>query len=191
MLRSSCGHFTYVEPAARGVPTPEALLSASYRLTKIRQRLPQMAPTFKGRIRLPVQLLHESGARDALRAVHLLPTLPRVQSSARAGISSVARGGGTCRHHQSSGGHVAHRCSKIKAKINVLTSMLLSNAVLRWHTTPRRSDVTLHTSEAAREVQQHDPRRVVHGPLRIVYVPHSIATVVRRCSQETQTERLN
>lgn len=34
--------------------------------------------TLEGRICLPVQLLDELGAGDALRAVHLLPALPRV-----------------------------------------------------------------------------------------------------------------
>jgi hypothetical protein len=138
------------------------------------------AATFKGRVRLPVQLLHERRAVDALRAVHLLPALPRVQSRGRTGVSSSAWGRCPCRHQQSSAGHVAHRCSDTKAEINVLTSMVSSNAVSHWPKPPRCSDVMLHTSEAAGEVQQHDPRCVVHGPLQIVHVSHS-------CCNRSQT----
>jgi hypothetical protein len=68
---------------------------------------------------------------------------------------------------------VAYWCSNTKAQIDTIASMVSSNALSRWHKTPHCSDLMLHTSEAAREVQQHNSRRVVHGALQTVHEVYS------------------
>lgn len=127
------------------------------------------AATFKGCVCLPVQLLHERRARDALRAVHLLPTLPRVQSRRRPRVRSGARGGGACRPPAVFRWSCGILVQRDQGKTDMVASVVSGNALSHWPKPPHCSDVTLHTSKAAREVQQHDPRRVVHGALQIVH----------------------